>query len=194
MKLANFSVLVIFIFVTACATRGLDTVEAKRAAVQEMKQEVLAQLYEEKPSVRAQIDSAAGHAVFDSANLTVILASVGSGYGVVRNSRTGEDTYMRMGELGVGFGAGVKDFSAVFVFHSEEAIDFFVDQGWAFGAQADAAAKAGKEGVATSGELLVNDVTVYQITDAGLLLQATVKGTKFWVDKSLNKNPEPDTE
>ena len=33
---------------------------------------------------------------------------------------------------------------------------------------------------------LMNDVTVYQLTDAGLALQATLQGTKYWKDGKLN--------
>lgn len=169
-----------------CVTTGSDTPEEKRQAIQTMKSQVLAELYAEKPSVRQQISAASGYAVFDNANVNIILASFGGGYGVVRNNSSGQDTYMQMGEVGIGLGAGVKDFSVVMVFHSTEAIDYFVEHGWAFGAQADAAAKAGDTGAAAGGEVVVNDVTLYQITEAGLALQATIKGTKFWVDESLN--------
>jgi len=31
-----------------------------------------------------------------------------------------------------------------------------------------------------------NDVTIYQFTETGLALQATIKGTKFWLDDKLN--------
>lgn len=54
------------------------------------------------------------------------------------------------------------------------------------GGHADAAAKAGDKGGAVSAEALIDRVTVYQLTESGLALQATVKGTKFWVDKELN--------
>ena len=40
----------------------------------------------------------AGYAVFDNANVNVILASFGGGYGVVKNNLTGKSTYMNMGE------------------------------------------------------------------------------------------------
>jgi hypothetical protein len=62
----------------------------------------------------------------------------------------------------------------------------FVEQGWAFGGQADAAAKASDKGAAVGGELTVDNVTIYQLTEAGLALQATLKGTKYWKDDSLN--------
>jgi len=34
----------------------------------------------------------------------------------VKNNKTGKYTYMKMGELGIGLGLGVKDFRAIFIF------------------------------------------------------------------------------
>ncbi len=174
------------LFISGCAaTRGSNPQE-KRAAVQNMKQEVLNDLYKIKPYTRSEISSAPGYAVFSNANVNLILASFGGGYGVVENNKNGADTYMRMGEVGVGLGLGVKDFRAVFVFKNEDALQHFVDKGWEFGGSADAAAKAEDKGAAVGGEVVINDVTIYQLTESGLALQATLKGTKFWKDKALN--------
>ncbi|MEM6474155.1 MAG: YSC84-related protein, partial [Planctomycetota bacterium] len=108
------------------------------------------------------------------------------GFGVIRDNRTGTDTYMKMGEVGVGLGAGVKDYRIVMVFHDAETMSDFVEKGWSFGAQADAAAKASDKGAAAGAEAILDGVTVYQITETGLALQATIKGTKFWKDDELN--------
>ena len=54
-------------------------------------------------------------------------------------------------------------------------------------ANADAAAKTSGGGAEASGEGTVSgDIEVYSMTEAGLALQATVKGTKYWQDDSLN--------
>jgi len=93
---------------------------------------------------------------------------------------------MRMAEAGIGFGAGVKDVRTIFVFHSKDAYEQFVNSGWEFGAHADAAAKAGDKGAAVGGEVAVSGMTIYQITESGLALQATVKGSKYFKDDELN--------
>jgi len=172
---------------SGCATTSTpNSKEQKRQSIQSMKSDVLNELYALKPDVRSQISNAPGYAVFSNVNINIILASFGGGYGVVKNNGTGKNTYMRMGEVGVGFGAGVKDFRAVMVFHNQKALARFIDFGWAFGAQADAAAKASDKGAAASGEAIIDNITIYQITKSGLALQATIKGTKFWKDGSLN--------
>jgi len=62
----------------------------------------------------------------------------------------------------------------------------FIESGWEFGRNADAAAKASDKDAALGGEILVDTVTIYQITERGLVLQATVKGRKYWKDNALN--------
>lgn len=177
--------LFLVLLLTAC-TSNQGTVEDRRLAVQDMKTEVLNTLYSNKPDVRMQLPDAAGYAVFSNANVNLIFASVGGGYGLLRDNRSGQDIYMKMGELGLGFGAGVKDFRIVMVFHTAEALDRFLENGIAFGAQADAAAVADEQGVAFGGEVTVDNITIYQMTQSGLALQATIKGTRFWEDDELN--------
>jgi hypothetical protein len=62
----------------------------------------------------------------------------------------------------------------------------FIESGWEFGAHADAAAKASDKGAAVWGEMLVDNISICQLTESGLALQATVKGTKYWKDDLLN--------
>ena len=177
---------VIALFIGGCATTGGTTPAEQRQSILSMKNEVLTDLYKIKPDVKAQISKAPGYAVFSNANVNLVFASFGGGYGVAKNNKSGKYTYMKMGEVGVGLGLGVKDFRAVFVFHTNESMNNFVEKGWAFGAQADAAAKASDKGAAAGGEITIDNITIYQLTESGLALQATIKGTKFWKDEKLN--------
>lgn len=185
-KIAVWMCAVFLMMTCGCAMTGNKTGTEKRQAILQMKNEVLTDLYKIKPDVKSQISKAPGYAVFSNVNINVILASFGGGSGVVKNNRTGRYTYMKMGEVGLGLGLGAKDFRAVFVFHNAQAMNRFVEQGWAFGAQADAAAKASDKGAAAGGELTIDNITIYQLTETGLALQATVKGTKYWKDSALN--------
>ena len=189
MRIASLTLSLVCLFtITSCTSTGIrggNAVE-RRQSILEMRQDVLTELYSIKPDTRAQISSASGYAVFTNANINLILASFGGGVGVVRDNENGSDTFMRMGEVGIGLGAGVKDFRAVFVFHDRAALDRFMDVGIAVGGQADAAAKAGDLGAAVGGEAIVDNVTAYQLTQSGLALQATIKGTRYWHDSQLN--------
>ena len=185
-RVAVLVVIVVLFTLSGCATTGNKSVGEKRQAVLDMKNEVLSDLYKIKPDVKSQIGNAPGYAVFSNANVNVIFASFGGGYGVVKNNATGNYTYMNMGEIGLGPGIGIKDFRGVFVFHNADAMNRFVEHGWALGAHADAAAKARDKGAAVGGELTVDNITIYQLTEAGLAIQATIKGAKFWKDSALN--------
>lgn len=176
----------LILVIGGCATTGGTTPTERRQAIQSMKNQVLTELYQAKPDVKSQIASAPGYAVFSNANVNLVLASFGGGFGVARNNKTGTDTYMKMGEVGVGLGLGVKDFRVVFVFHTDKSLNNFIENGWAVGAQADAAAKASDKGAAVGGEITADNITIYQLTETGLALQATIKGTKYWKDETLN--------
>lgn len=186
MLLRNALVVIMAVILSACSTINSESKFDKRQKALEMKQEVLTKLYEQKPDARAQIKAASGHAVFSNANINLLFLAAGTGYGVVTDGVSGRRTYMNMAEGGVGLGFGVKDYRIVMVFHSEKAMTNFVENGWTFGGNADAAAKAGDKGASVEGEAYYGDVTVYTFTEAGLAFQATIKGTRFWKDDELN--------
>lgn len=58
---------------------------------------------------------------------------------------------------------------------------------WDGSAQADAAAVATGKGGAWAGAVdVAPGIKLYQITENGLALQATIQGTKYWKDGELN--------
>lgn len=188
MKLLQIPFFLLFsiVLLLGCATTKGTTPADKRHAILDMKKEALSDLYKVRPLSKHQIAKAPGYAVFSDAKINLLFASVGGGYGVVKNNKTGRHTYMKMGELGLGLGLGVKDFRAIFIFHDYQTMNRFIESGWEFGGHADAAAKASDKGAAVGGEVLIDNITVYQLTESGLALQATVKGTKYWKDDNLN--------
>jgi lipid-binding SYLF domain-containing protein len=154
-------------------------------------------------------------------NVNLLLLATANGYGVVVDNKTHKETFMRMGSLGGGIGAGLKDVRVIFVFHEAKVMKQFIEEGWQFGGQADAAAKyqntgasaeqnvkgnvsftdgavsggsstsvaAGTEKKDATGAQLATrgGMEVYQFTESGVALQATVSGTKYWQDSKLNK-------
>jgi len=196
MKVKNQILLTIAIAMAVLpATAGLfsakgDNVEEKRAAVRKDRDEILAKLYTAHPETKKQIEKGAGYGTFNNKNLNLFFLSSGHGFGMVVD-KDGKETFMAMGSLGGGVGLGAKDLSVVFIFKNADVMKKFIESGWQFGGEADATAKAGekggglaKEGAADTG---ANVFEIYQITDTGAALQATVAGTKYWKDKELNK-------
>jgi lipid-binding SYLF domain-containing protein len=186
MYVKPLAVLLFSVLLLSCASMGGGSVTEKRTAILEMQEAALNQLYEKRPDTRSQLQAALGYAVFSNANINLLFVSAGTGYGVVWDKKQAKNTYMNMAEGGVGLGLGVKDYRIVIVFHTTVAINRFIESGWTFGGNADAAAKASDKGVSAEGEVYYGDVTVYTFTKSGLALQATIKGTKFWGDDELN--------
>lgn len=188
MKTANTRLLVVVslaMVLSACVSGG--TVSEQRQSVQQMRSETLTKLYKIEPGAREHIRGATGYAVFSNIGVNVIFFSAGGGHGIVRDNRNGHDTYMNMGSAGIGLGMGIKDFRGIFVFTRASALDQFINSGWDASAQADAAAASGGKGGAWAGAVdVAPGIKLYQITENGLALQATIQGTKYWKDGDLN--------
>ncbi|MEC8427351.1 MAG: YSC84-related protein [Pseudomonadota bacterium] len=185
MKLLSTSLLSLLLISTTCFGASVAT---EQQDIKAMRKEVLERLYKEEPGARKEIRRAAGYGVFSNVGVNLVFFSAAGGNGVVRDNTNKRDIYMNMASAGLGIGLGIKDFRGVFVFHDREALDNFVEKGWDFSGQADAAVKSGKKGDEASGSAtVIPGVTVYQLTENGIALQATLQGTKYWKSKRLNQ-------
>ncbi|MGV6806994.1 MAG: hypothetical protein ACWA5K_03725, partial [bacterium] len=109
MRTIRLSLVVLLIAaISGCASMGEGSIQDKRQQIHNMREDALTKLFKEKPDTRSQINSAAGYAVFSNASVNVVFVAGGTGYGIVKNNRTGAQTYMNMAEGGVGLGIGVK--------------------------------------------------------------------------------------
>lgn len=180
-------VLVLTLLVVGVAT-AKDSPDQKREKTRKMASQTLQDLYKLQPTAQGGIQKSAGYAVFNNMGTNLLLLSTARGAGIAVDSKTKQETFMKMISGGVGLGLGVKDYRVIFLFENDKALAHFLDSGWSGSAQADAAAKAGKKGGAYSGATEVAPgVWVYQITKNGLALQATLQGTKYYKDDDLNK-------
>jgi len=77
--------------------------------------------------------------------------------------------------------------SLIWLFETPQTLGTFVNSGWELGSQTSVAAKAGEKGAAIQGAMPVaQGVWLYQLTDSGLALELTAKGTKYYKDDDLN--------
>jgi lipid-binding SYLF domain-containing protein len=198
-----------------------DSNAEKKANIRKQRDEMLAQLYATNPEMKQVLKKAIGYATFKQVNVSLFLLATANGYGVVVENQAHKEIFMRMASLGGGVGAGVKDVRVIFIFHDPQVMKQFVEEGWQFGGQADAAAKYQDTGISAEqnvkGAVSFRDGTVaagsstdmragtqksdatmaglatrggmevYQFTESGVALQATVAGTKYWQDSKLNQ-------
>lgn len=171
------------------------TPEEQRNSILKRSEEILQALDKAHPGAREQVEKAYGYATFSDFGIKIFVAGGGRGHGVAVVNVTGEKTFMRMTEIQAGLGFGVKRFMLVWVFENKQAFEKFVNSGWSLGAQGTAALKNGSEGASLQGAVQVAPgIWIYQLTEKGLALELTVKGTKFRKDSKLNSDETTDTE
>ena len=153
----------------------------RRQEILDMSKDALNELRKDKSAAQL-LDSAYGHAVFDTTKGGLIVTGAG-GTGVAMRKNGSNPVYMHMGSGGVGLGAGLENYKFIVLFENEDTYKRFIDGEWSGGATAQAA--AGREGAAVVGKFN-NGVAVYHITDKGLIAQADVSGVRFWPSDRLN--------
>lgn len=173
--------------VTPLWSASKEEIKQKKADIQKMAKETLSRLYKVQPSAKKAISKSSGYAVFSNFGTKIFFAGGGSGKGVVYDKKTKKETFMKMIEVQAGLGMGIKKFKLVWVFENHTDVNKFINSGWEFGGQTSAAAKLGDQGGAFAGAMSVSPgIWLYQLTDEGLALELTGKGTKYYKDDELN--------
>ncbi len=182
-----------FIFLTLVCSLAIvahaadDKKAEEQKQVRKMAQDTLQRLYKAEPKAKGAVEGAAGYAVFSNTGLKIFMLGSGKGEGIAVNNKSKTETFMKVVELQAGLGFGVKKFSVIFVFDNDKAFDSFVNSGWEFGGQSTVAATTGDKGGAMTGAASVSDgVWMYQMTDKGVAVEITAKGTKYYKDNDLN--------
>ena len=157
--------------------------DSKRAAINEIADETLQKLFAENAKSKGLYDEAVGWAVFDNTKVAFGISG-GGGNGVAVSKKTGKKAYMKMGTGGVGFGIGVNKYQVIFLFQNDTTLKNFIEKGWQ--ADAGATASAGKN-AAEAKTNFVNGLAIYQMTEKGLMLNADIAGTKYWLNDKLNE-------
>jgi len=173
----------------ACATAPMSRsqIEEQRASIRAMADETLAQLYQQYPASRRQIERAAGYAVFSNFGMKFLFMGGANGEGLAVSRAPRRETFMRMVELQPGYGFGVQQFRLVFVFESRQALDQFVNSGWEFGGNVMASAGTPTQGMGGQMGVVVSPgVLMYQLSDQGAIVGVSITGAKYYPDPNLN--------
>ena len=159
----------------------------QKVDIRKMANDTLKRLYQTQPGAKKAVEKAAGYAVFSNFGMKIFFAGGGSGKGIAVNNKTKKETFMKMIEIQAGLGMGVKKFRLIWVFENQSNLDNFINSGWELGGQGTAAAQVSGQGGAFAGAMSISPgVWLYQLTDDGLALELTGKGTKYYKDDKLN--------
>jgi len=155
-----------------------------RAKLDAMAEATLQRLFTDQSDSRALFDRSVGYAVFDTRQVSYVVAA-GYGRGVAVERSTGKHTYMKAGSAGAGvsFGLGGFDTQLVILFGTHAAFDEFITQGL------DATAEAGTMAGDEQEQLALRfrqGRAVFVLTQKGWKVSARLTGTKYWPDAALN--------
>ncbi|MCR5652242.1 lipid-binding SYLF domain-containing protein [Schwartzia sp. (in: firmicutes)] len=180
--------LVCVMMVLCAGTVMAKSVEEKRTETREKAKEVLAELYEQQPNARYEVENSSAYAVFFNTGIKIGILGSAHGRGIAINNETDEECFMNMKELSAGLGLGVKEYSLVFIFEDQDVWNHFTSGDWTCGGgSASAGATDGESGGGIEGAVkLADGIWVYQMTTKGITLEASLNGTKFTRDKKLN--------
>lgn len=173
---------------TSFAASSQAKINKERAEIDALSVHALENLYEKVPSAKYVIENCYAYATLSNTGMKLGLFGDAHGRGLAINNATGEKVYMRMKELGVGIGLGIKEYDLIFVIGTETAWHSFISGDIKFAGSAEASATDGQEGGSIEGaSIAANGIWVYQMTKKGLSLEASIKGTKIYPDKDLNQ-------
>jgi lipid-binding SYLF domain-containing protein len=154
----------------------------RRTQILDMSKLALDKLLAENPAAKAEIEAAAGYAVFNISTVNALVLVEAHGKGVVFDNKTQKPTFMLTARAGTGPGLGYQRLYQIFVFKSAAALAQF-KVGDAAGGDVSAAATLGTAGKQYSFNPYI---TVYQLSEKGFAVQANWGGTVYLVDPNLN--------
>ena len=173
--------------IISCSSKTATEKQQEREAILSDSHQTLELLYKHAPEAKETIKKAYGYGIFNDFGMNDTMINTENGIGVANSNHTKKNTYMKMFAAGLGFGIGIKDFRAVFIFENEKAFKDFVEKGWETEAEGDIAAKYKKDGGSLNIDKNVKqDVIVYKLTKSGLIASATIQAAKFWKYSDLN--------
>ena len=169
--------------VTGCTTTSntsdsASTNASKRQSIDAAVNATLSRLYSNVPGSRELVAKSRGVLVFPSVIQAGFFVGGQTGNGALR---VGGATagYYNTSSLSVGLQAGAQSKAVIFLFMTQDALDTFrSSEGWAAGADASVAVvKIGANG-AVDTTTATSPVDVFVLTNAGLMGDVSVNGTK----------------
>jgi hypothetical protein len=187
-----FAVACALVIAPGCAAPKGETPEAKREYALAMKDRALEQVYAKKPEAKQDVESAPGYMVVDGLAWGFGFLGSGGGYGVAVDNATKQVTYMRHWHFMPGFGIAGKGYKEIVVFENAETFKKFTTGKWDTGGNAEAAFNFGETGgSALASGSFDKKVKVYEVTNDGIVLRASIPITNYTRDKKLNAAPAP---
>jgi hypothetical protein len=176
-NLSGWGFAAFLLLMTGCASIPGNTRTEQVETIDALVKRTLDDLYKQNPKTKEEISHSVGYVIMNNKITKVPVVGVGAGYGVAIHTKTGEQTYLRMGRFDVGGGWGARSLRPVLIFQNEKKFTDLISGEWSGNMGAEAAAKVGDAGAAGGGGAgdLGKDkgYSTYTITDAGVSATVT---------------------
>jgi hypothetical protein len=129
MRFRTIAALLAITGLTAGLAGAKDSPDKQREKIRKMAASTLQDLAKLQPASQTAIQKSAGYAVFDNMGTNLLLLSTARGAGVAINSKTKQDTFMKMISAGAEWGRS-EGLSGRFVFETDGAFANFSNSGW----------------------------------------------------------------
>lgn len=103
-------VLVLCLMTTTAFAANPEKIQKERTKIEELSEKALQNLYEKVPSAERVIENCYAYATLSNTGMKLGIFGDAHGRGLAVNNETGERLYMRMKEMGIGLGLGVKEY------------------------------------------------------------------------------------
>lgn len=182
----TFTILIVLMVMTITVVSAA-TIEESRQSIRNVTNETLHEVYNVQPKARDAVANSAGYAAFSITDAKLFFFGGGGGKGMAVNNITGQEIFMRTGDVQLGFGLGIKEYQILIVFQTEKALSDFTNSGWQLGSQVTLAATDSINGGSFQGAVSVApEIWMYQLTDKGLEASITLRGIRYFKDNKLN--------
>lgn len=167
---------------TSKSVLGTEDVRKTRQEIDSRANQGIQKLLRTFPKAKPLFNESYAYAVFDSRKISFLMTT-GGGTGVLIEKPTGKKTYMRMATGGAGLGMGAQFFQIVHLFQDRATMQRFLTTG--IEANAAASAVLGKNSIEQNIRF-VDGLASFQLNEAGIMADANLTGTKYWVSDELN--------
>lgn len=170
---------------TGCTTMSTEERDAKRKALDSMKEETIARLIEQDPKIQQELEEAAGYFVADMKLTKVPIVGAGGGEGVLVDKNSGLHTYLTVKRFDLGGGWGARAFKVLLIATPQEVVDSIKSGTWEFQAGAEAAAGSASAEGSTSD--IGAPFTTHILSEGGAAATVTARVLRISVTRGLNE-------
>jgi hypothetical protein len=166
----------------ACTSIPVEQRPDKRAEINRVADETLAQMTAENPGLREAVNRSAGYFVSRVSAANVAVLGGGQGIGVLVDQETGERSYLNVKRFDLGAGLGVRYYRVLLLIETREKMEK-VRRGISFRALAADVAAGAAGGATIAG--LREGVTVHVQAEGGGSISASARLVRLTVNRDL---------